>query len=246
MIKQCLHLHKHHEVSDDALTTAHSTEEMLHNSPNDPGVALVNDLKVSLIDFHRMIYGKYSMLNKVSGIAAYANSLIQTLVKNQLITSEEGKRQEIFFDNIKASISTTADSLEFQSNEKVARSENRRNLTLLFLAILSPQVLLYRHFLINEVSTSTPIYKLLSGTVPHLEFWIILLIFYIVWPHVRFTARAKDFLMNSRIWGWTLRKVWRHTSALQHWILSSSTIVTGLSITALGVYYYIKQTGILP
>ena len=203
IIKQCLHAHKHHETTDDAITTTHEIDQIFHDFPDNPGLPLLHDLKHALTNLQRTTSSNYEQLSKTNGIASYAKSLCESLFRARLISDKTYNHNQQFIDNTKSSISTQSDMLQLKIEEKSRILDSKRNKILLFLAIVTPQLVLFKEAILKAITTKHGhnsdeliIVETLSWLLVHPSVWISLIISYFILPHLSFPLLLKKQLSN--------------------------------------------------
>ncbi|MEW8337809.1 MAG: hypothetical protein AB2596_19500, partial [Candidatus Thiodiazotropha sp.] len=158
--KYSLHIHKHHNPTDDSVTTIHKVP----NNTEDIGLLLLNDLKRSLIYLNRKFDNQGNVyLYKCQGIASYALSLAESCKKVGLMSHGNYQTEVGYFNNIKDSLNSSAKSEEKNSSNKIAASNMARSTILFIFSIITPILIIYR----DQILPVGDGQQLLSANVSH-------------------------------------------------------------------------------
>ena len=148
LIRQCFyfakytwHSHKHHEESEDNLTTV---IEVQGKSDEEIAKQLIVSLNASLVDINR--YGALRVGDKSNGlgIIAYCSSLISSCRSIGWINDAECNLQLAYLLSIGDSIRAQYADIDRQAEALSQRRDNVRNWLLFVLTCIAPSILIYR------------------------------------------------------------------------------------------------------
>lgn len=152
-LKYALHIHKHHQTKQDALTTivALGAEE---NAKSEAGLRLVCQLKRELTSLNRIKsnrshrYKDQFFLNDTCGIIAYGKALIRSLRNNEIFSEDIADRELERFDDLKSS----SDALNFKMDKMHGITElvSAKSKVLVGLCMGLFYFILGRQFVINN------------------------------------------------------------------------------------------------
>ncbi len=193
-LKYSLHKHQHHNIDDDSLTTIHEVPP----DCEDIGSILINDLKHGLVEIKRKFTASdFYLIYDTKGIVSYGQSLINSCLSQKLISEEDAKAQQKWFDSTSDSIQAIAEKLRTKRDNAMNASNKARGLVLVILAVLSPWFIVYATSdnakqYIDELELSYIFGKILSSDVNIIFFIISIVCIY--WVDRFFYSRVGGYL----------------------------------------------------
>lgn len=152
-LRQCLHKHKHHAETDDAIIRCHSIQELEKKYGANTGMALINDIKASMISIHRSPTTDHSQLLRSVGFKDYAHSLIETLKKHNLINHDKINAEKSYFSNIANSIELVSKARLIEKRDSEYRLSSIRIKLVTVTAVLMPFLIFLKDSIIEKTST---------------------------------------------------------------------------------------------
>lgn len=152
-LKYSLHIHKHHQTKQDALTTIVSISSDA-DAKSEAGLRLVCQLKRELTSLNRIKsnrthrYKDQFFLNDTCGIIAYGKALIRSLRNSEIFSEELADRELERFDDMKSS----SDALNFKMDKMHGLTElvSAKSKVLVGLCMGLFYFILGRQFVINN------------------------------------------------------------------------------------------------
>ncbi|WP_062059990.1 hypothetical protein [Cellvibrio sp. OA-2007] len=153
-LKYSLHIHKHHQTKQDALTTIVALSDDNNDGRSEAGLRLVCQLKRELTSLNRIKsnrahrYKDQFFLNDTCGIIAYGKALIRSLRNGQIFSEEIADRELERFDDLKSS----SDALNFKMDKMHGITElvSAKSKVLVGLCMGLFYFILGRQFVINN------------------------------------------------------------------------------------------------